>query len=399
MSNHNILHLVRVIGKESFGIGQVSVSLAQAQCALNHNATIWCTDNNENVSWASETHSFPVERITSFKLSGWRNFYFSYDMYKQAIEIDPDLFDVVHQHGIWTGTSCATHKFRQKDKIPTIISPHGALNHWALNLSPWKKKIALAFYERNNLTQASCLHATSETEIADFRNFGLKNPIAYIANGIHEKYLSVEGNAEGFRMQYSISSGRRILFYLSRITPKKGILMLIEAIDTIRNAFSDWQLIIAGIDEYNHKADVQSLINYLKLEDRIKIIGPLFDQAKADAFAAAELFILPSYSEGFPMVVLDSLAAGVPVITTKASTWSDLQTYNCGWWTDISVQSIAVALREAVSISTEDLYQIGKNGKSLILSKYSWTQLAQKTIRLYDWLLEQGDKPDFVILD
>jgi glycosyltransferase involved in cell wall biosynthesis len=314
---------------------------------------------------------------------------------KQAL----GMFDILHQHGIWTGISRASLIFSQKNKIPVIIAPHGSLNQWALNNSRWKKKIALAVYERDNLNFASCLHATSENEIADFRNFGLTNPIAYIENGIQEKYLSVEGDSERFRAQNAIASDMRILFFLSRISPKKGLLMLVEAINTIQNYFGAWQLIIAGIDEFNHKKDVESLINKLNLEDRIKIIGPLFDQAKADAFAAAELFILPSYSEGSPMVVLDSLAAGVPVITTKASTWSELTEYNCGWWTDISTPSIAIALRDAVTMSVEDLQQMGKQGKKLIAAKYTWTQLAQKSIRLYDWLLGRGNKPDFVVLD
>jgi glycosyltransferase involved in cell wall biosynthesis len=99
------------------------------------------------------------------------------------------------------------------------------------------------------------------------------------------------------------------------------------------------------------------------------------------------------------MVVLDSLAFGVPVITTKASTWSDLTAYNCGWWTDINTQAIAVALQEAVSMSAEELLQMGIQGKNLIASKYTWPQLAQKTIKLYDWLLGRDDKPDFVILN
>lgn len=399
MLNYNILNLSAIIGKTSFGLGQISVNLAQAQYALGHNVKIWCLDNDENIMWASETSCFPAERITGFKLVGPRNIWFSPTLNKYANRLPYNVFDVVHQHGIWTDISRATLKFRQKHKIPTIIAPHGSLNKWALNISRWKKKIALAVYEYDNLTQASCLHATSETEITDFRNFGLTNPIAYIENGIQEKYLHVKGNAERFREQNDITSDRRILLFLSRISPKKGLLMLVEAINTIQKDFRDWQLIIAGIDEFNHKKDVQSLIKQLRLDTRIKIMGPLFDQAKADAFAAAELFILPSYSEGSPMVVLDSLAAGVPVITTKASTWSDLNVYNCGWWTDINAQAIAVALREAVSMSGEGLQQMGIRGKNLIASKYTWSQLAQKTIRLYGWLLGQDDRPDFVILD
>src|SRR5665647_1974972 len=370
MQKLKILHNVNTIGKSSFGLGQISVSLARTQYQLGHDVAMWCLDSAENILWASETHVFSAERIRGFKLFGPQTFLFSSEMIKHARINTQSTFDIVHQHGIWTGVSISTLIFSRKKIIPTIIAPHGSLNQWALNRSRWRKKIAFTAYENENLRRASCLHATSEIEISDFRNFGLHNPIAYIENGIQEKYLTLQGNAKRFREQHNIATDKRILLFLSRISPKKGLKMLVEAIKSIQDDFTDWQLIIAGID-----------------------------QLKDDAFAAAELFILPSYSEGSPMVVLDSLAAGVPVITTKASTWSDLVEYDCGWWTDINTPAIAAALREAVNMSVDDLHHMGKQGKKLITSKYTWPQLANKTIRLYEWLLGYNDKPDFVVLD
>ncbi|MGN6602365.1 MAG: glycosyltransferase [Ginsengibacter sp.] len=395
----NILNIVTGIGKESFGLGQISVNLASAQLSQNNDVEIWCLDNNENINWASEAHNFPVERISTFKLIGPKKIWYSRQIEQEVEKVKNNNFEIVHQHGIWTGISRATLKFSKKKNIPTIIAPHGSLNNWVLNLSKWKKKIALAGYENENLKMAACLHATSENEIKDFRNFGLKNPIAYIQNGIQENNLHFEGDANAFRKKYMISEESRIILFLSRISPKKGLSMLVEAVHSIRDDFNGWRLIIAGVDEFEHKKEVESQVKQLNLQHLIEIIGPLFDQAKKNAFAAAELFILPSYSEGSPMVVLDSLAAGVPVITTKASSWSDLNDYNCGWWTEVSTLSIVNALREAVNMAPKDLHQMGENGRKLIASKYTWSQLAQKTTRLYNWLLGRDSKPDFVQMD
>jgi glycosyltransferase involved in cell wall biosynthesis len=392
-----ILHNVATIGTTSLGLGQISVSLAEAQNSLKYDVNIWCLDNDDNITWASATHDFPRNRITGFKLLGPSKFWYS-PAIKKAGSQAQESFDIVHQHGMWTGVSAATLKFSREKKVPAVVAPHGSLNEWALNLSRWKKKIALTMYERENLVSASCLHATSENEISDFRKFGLKNPIAYIENGIQEKYLTITGDPDRFRQQYAIQNNKRVLLFLSRISPKKGLEMLLEAISSIGGDFKNWQLIIAGIDEFDHKKDVELLIKKLDLEGSIKITGPLFGDIKHDAFAAAELFILPSHSEGFPMVVLDSLAAGVPVITTKASSWNDLNEFNCGWWTDINSEAIRTALKEAINKSAEELHQMGEQGKKLIASKYTWSQLAQKTIRLYDWLLGRSDKPDFVQL-
>lgn len=399
MDKLRILHNVPIIGKLSFGLGQIPISLAQAQYALNQHVNLWCLDNDENIKWASENYEFSSRFITGFKLTGPKIFLHSPAIKKKARESEKGAFDIIHQHGIWTGASSATLVFSKEKNIPTVVAPHGSLNAWALGLSGWKKKIALAAYEQSNLTLASCLHATSQNEISDFRDFGLKNPIAYVENGMQEKYLSAKGNPDRFRQEYEIPYDKRILLFLSRISPKKGLVMLVNAIDSIRKDFTGWQLIIAGVDEFNHKKEVESLIKLLNLEDRIKIIGPLFGDSKNDAFAASELFILPSYSEGSPMVVFESLAAGVPAITTKASSWNDLIEHNCGWWIDINTASISKSLKEAIVLTKENLQQMGQNGKKLISTKYTWEESAKKTIKLYNWLLKRDLKPDFVTLN
>ncbi|MEI7502652.1 MAG: glycosyltransferase [Paludibacter sp.] len=399
MSNLSILHNVCCVGKASYGLGQISVSLARDQYQLGHDTNIWCLENDEDILWASRIHDYPLERLTGFKLLGPVQLYFSPKIIKRANSCESQLFDIVHQHGLWTGSSSATRIFSKYNKAKTIIAPHGTLSEWSLNVSTWKKKIALKAFELENLKLASCLHATSENEISDFRNFGLTNPIAYIENGINEDKLKILGNANRFRENFQIDANKRILLYMSRITPKKGLLMLVEAIKTIEFDFDNWQLVIVGNDEFNHKVEVENLIKELKLENSVRFIHPLYGADKEDIFAATELFILPTYSEGFPMVVLDSLAAGIPVITTFASSWNDLILYNCGWWTDINTQAISAALRESVNMSSSDLKRMGGNGKKLISNKYIWPQLAQKTIHLYDWLLGKEDKPDFVYID
>jgi glycosyltransferase involved in cell wall biosynthesis len=377
----------------------VALYLAKGQRELGCNAKIWCLDNAEDIHWASETSGLPTNCIEGFALFGPRMLWFSPQMERVAASPKGRIFDIVHQHGLWTGVSRATNVLRKKQGIPSVVAPHGSLNQWALNLSRWKKRIALVAYEDWNLHNATCLHATAETEAADFRKFGLTNPIAVIPNGISEKWFHTKGNGDRFRNQYAIPAEFRILFFLSRITPKKGLLMLIEAIKAIKADFADWLLVIAGIDEFGHKAEVEARIEKLDLKNKIKIIGPLFDQIKSDAFAAADLFILPSYSEGAPIVILDCLAAGVPVITTKASPWEELNIYDCGWWVDINTDAICNALRHAVNLSQKQLVDMGQRGRKLVASKYTWAKLAQKTIELYCWLFGWRERPEFVLLD
>ena len=129
----------------------------------------------------------------------------------------------------------------------------------------------------------------------------------------------------------------------------------------------------------------------------MKFVGPQFDQEKREAFAAADLFVLPSYSEGAPMTVLEALGAGVPVLTTKASPCEYLVTQHCGWWPEISESSIAEALKSALKQPIGELREMGKRGRDLVSDKYTWDKIAEQTLMLYDWLLERGPQPDFIV--
>jgi glycosyltransferase involved in cell wall biosynthesis len=338
-------------------------------------------------------------KIIRFSTTGPKKLGCSLEMERTAAGIEGQRINIVHQHGIWMGVSRVTNIFRQKKRVPSVIAPHGSLERWALNRSRWKKKAALAYYERSNLFEASCLHATAPQEVEGFREFGLRNPVAIIRNGVAGSWLSSDGCAETFHTKFNVRPDKRIAFFMSRITPVKGLPLLLEAIHVTRRYFRDWVLVVAGPDEFNHLAQVRTIIHDLKLDDVVQYIGPLSNQDKRDAFAAADLFILPTRREAAPVVVLEALGAGVPVLTTIGAPWQDLVTHNCGWWVDVDSNAIAAAIRDAVNRSPEELRQMGRRGRDLVASMYTWNLLAQKTIRLYAWLLGREDKPEFVVLD
>lgn len=385
-------------GKASFGLGQVAANLVNAQGKLGLDATIWCQDKAEDIAWVCESFGISKKQIRSFPHVGFSRFAYSPAMLSAA-KVNRHGFRVVHQHGIWTVCSQVSNIFRSRHQTPVVIAPHGSLQKWALKRSVWKKKLAAFAYETDNLHQAACLHALADTEVIDFREFGLRNPIALIPNGISDRWLNSSGLSDRFIDQFNLPRDRCILLFLSRITPKKGLPMLLRAIYALRSALREWMLVIAGVDEFNHKKEIEDLVTQLQLQNMVRILGPLYDQVKSDAFAAADVFVLPSYSEGSPLVVLESLSAGVPVITTKGTPWKSLITYNCGWWVDASTEGIVEALQHMLELSNSQLKAMGQHGHELVKSQYRWEIQAQKTSELYAWLLGQQGKPEFVITD
>ena len=397
MDKLHILHLANFIGKRSFGIGPIVLGLASIQQKLGHNVSVCSVDTQKEASCLEKAYKLQTGTIRTFPFIGPSRLACSprleHHVLKHASE-----YDVVHLHGIWTYASHIVNRWRAKQGGPIIVTPHGSLDLWALRRSRWKKRLALLLYERENLYSASCLHALSPREAEGFRAYGLGNPIAIIPNGISEDWLASTGDADAFRRKFNLAADSRMMLFLGRITPIKNLPVLLQTMASLRQYLGNWKLVIAGVNEFGHKAEVESLVDKLDLRSYVQFIGPLYGKDKRDAFAAAEVFVLPSYSEGAPVVILEALGVGVPVLTTRASPWQELLTYQCGWWTDISVDGISKALKEVLIKSSEELRLMGINGKQLISEKYTWDKIAPQSIDLYKWLLGNLRKPDFVII-
>jgi glycosyltransferase involved in cell wall biosynthesis len=130
--------------------------------------------------------------------------------------------------------------------------------------------------------------------------------------------------------------------------------------------------------------------------DSVACVGEVQGDDKAAMFRSADLFVLPSFSENFGMVVAEALTYGVPVITTRSTPWADLEKFKCGWWIDTGAEPLIVALREAMSLSNEQRHAMGERGK-LYASRFQWSNSAMLTAEVYRWLLNQGTRPGCVI--
>lgn len=390
-----ILHTATAAGPSSFGLGPVILNLVREQSALQHDTVVWSLDSQEDRAVAAGSAQISADMINTFVRSWPFALGYSRAMERAALQTAGEPVSVVHQHGIWSGISRVSNILRDKRKVPIILTPHGSLQAWALKKSALKKKVALFAYEQANIDGASCFHAVSHGELGDIRTLGIKTPVAVIPNGISDSWLMSEGDAARFRQRYGVCD-KRILLFLSRVTPKKGLPMLLQAIKSIGPGFSEWVLVIAGTDEFGHLREVEEEVSRLGLNRSVIFTGGIFGSDKRDAFAAAECFVLPSYSEGAPIVILEALAAGVPVIATEASPWKELNSAGAGRITEISASSIAEALAELCSVNKDKLAAMGANGRRIVSENYNWRRSAGMTIQLYSWLVGRGSRPDFV---
>ena len=174
----------------------------------------------------------------------------------------------------------------------------------------------------------------------------------------------------------------RVLKYIGRISPYKGLSDLLQAFD-----IDGWKLRIVGPDQDGYVAELKQLAERLGISDKVEFVGPKFGEELTKEYASADLFVLPTYSENFGSVVIESLAQGVPVICTKGAPWKELEDYGCGWWPDIGIEPLQQALHAAVSLSDAERKEMGRKGKRLVEEKYTWKAACAKLMAGYEQVI------------
>lgn len=295
---------------------------------------------------------------------------------------------IMHDHGMWLPTNHLVARYATRHRIARVVSPRGMLSSWSLAFRKVKKRIAWALYQARDLRSANLLHVTSQQEADDVRALGFRQPLAIIGNGI---------DLPDRVLKSGTTSGERRALFLSRIHPKKGVLNLIAAWARVRP--EGWRLVIAGPNAEGHQDEAESMADSLGVSDVIEFPGPIADHDKWDLFTSSSLFVLPTFSENFGIVVAEALASGLPVITTKAAPWKSLESHQCGWWIDVGVEPLVVALQDATGRTTSALADMGARARALADRDFSWDQIAGQMLEVYLWLIHGSSPPKTVFRD
>jgi poly(glycerol-phosphate) alpha-glucosyltransferase len=319
--------------------------------------------------------------------------------FRYAPELSRNLstanLDLVHTHGLWTYLSIATLRWSQKRAKPYVITPHGMLDPWALRNSQWKKRIASFLFEWRHLTGAACLHAINRPEAAAMRDFGLKNPICVIPNGVEipdstSKLQPPEWGTE-------VVPGRKVLLYLGRLHPKKGLPTLLRSWREAISKNGDWILVIAGWDQSGHRSELEQLVAQLGISDSVKFVGPLFGGQRDAAYQSANAFVLPSLSEGQPLAVLEAWSHALPVIMTRECNLGEGFEIGAAIRMEPTVASGIDAMETLFSLGDAALREMGMCGKRLVATSFSWPQIAAQMFSVYQWVTGSGPAPSSLL--
>lgn len=302
--------------------------------------------------------------------------------------------DGVHIHGLWESSTNVAASTAQKLGRPYILSAHGMLEPWALESSRWKKKVYSTLRERANIEGADCLHALTHAEAQDYRRFGSRRPIAVIPNGVE---VPPAASAELFLRRYPAFREKRIVLYLGRIHPKKGLDLLVDAWKDVTLEFPDALLVIAGPDTAGTQAALEKQIGAHRFGSSVVFTGMLHAEMKWSALAAAHCFVLPSHSEGLSVAALEAMGLGVPVIVTSHCHMPEVATSEAGIIISADVRDLYLALETMLTNEPATHAKMGRRGKQLVRERFSWNVVARQMAELYAWV-QGGARPRTVEL-
>lgn len=368
-----VLHVVPTISNLSAGTTEAVISLCQNQYELGIEVELYTLGNiPENLNFSFPIRSFKRDTFPHEKLGA------SKDM-MIALDKTVPTFDIVHSHILWMAPCYYTGIVASKYNIPHVCSPHGALTKYSLSKSKFKKIFSLIIGQHKSLKSVTKFHLTAYSELEDLKKTIWYKPSFITPNGINGPSLLLEKKQS------------KTVLFLSRIHPKKGLDILINDFLTLRDTFPDWKLNIIGPIE--DKQYYKTFSDKINSENGIYYLGEISGPDKYTFMQNADIFVLPTHSENFGLVVGESLLCRTPVICTDGAPWEDLDKNNAGWSTNfINLQK---TLKHAMSLPHQNLVMMGDNGRRWILNEFGWKNVALQMKFEYEKLVGIEDNYDY----
>ena len=181
----------------------------------------------------------------------------------------------------------------------------------------------------------------------------------------------------------SVPTGGPTVLFVGRIHPKKNVIPLVKAWASVVPRYPDARLVLAGPDDHGHRAEVERTIAALAVARSVRLAGFVGGEDLSRLLATSVCLVLPSRTENFGNVVAEALAHRVPVIASTGTPWGGLREHDCGWWVEPSVDGMARAIAEALSIEPTTRVAMGERGRRWMTEAFSWTAFARRMADFY----------------
>lgn len=396
MTNMRILQIVPSISLVYGGPSQMVLGLSAALAREGVEVTILTTDSNGDVGQPplDVPLNVPIEqdgyRIIYFRCSPFRRYKFSLDLLCWLFEHAGE-FDLAHIHALFSPVSSLAATVARYRCLPYLLRPLGTLDPADLRKKKYLKQIYTTLLEGPNIAGAVAIHFTSVLEAKISERFGALTPDVVIPLGVQPpasqgEMMPTEGKA---RTQLGISSKCPLILFMSRIDPKKGLDLLIPALEKLLAEGLDFHFVLAGGNpqDANYEQEIRDRVLSSPLSSRTTMTGFVRGDFKVSLLQDADLFVLPSYYENFGIAVAEAMYYGTPVvISEQVYIWEEVQGAAAGWVCACEVNSLTQALHSALADASQR-QQRGLNAREYALKNYSWDAIARQTIKAYQQIL------------
>ena len=359
-----LVHVVDTSSRLAGGMFECVMGLARAARALGDNVSVIAGRDR----WTdADLPSWEPLVVNTVPSTGLANGIMGRAM---RVALDASAPDLVHLHGIWGVGARATAAWARRTGGPFVIAPRGMLDRWARDRSWIKKRVSQFVWQGWLLDNARFLHALNREEADSIAEAGWRRPVVVIPIGVAMPDVAMKAPERK-------KQGRRTLLFVGRLHPKKGLEELLHGWAALPADIREtWQLKIGGWDEIGLLAKLVSQADALGLEDSVEFVGPVFGEEKDRMFRSAAAFILPSYSEGLPMAVLEAWAYRLPVFMTRACNLP--KGFDVGAAFEIGTQPDEIASVLAATLDNDAaLHDAGEKGRALVERDHSWDAIAR----------------------
>jgi glycosyltransferase involved in cell wall biosynthesis len=351
-------------------------------------ATIYTTNHGQEI--INNKNDNIVNRdgvnIYYFNLNHPKNYFFSFSLTKALYE-NIQNFDIVHIHSIWLYPTLITSLFCRKFGVPYLIKCAGALSSNTYKKRSLKKQIYLSILEKKSLKNAAAIHYVSSDEKTDSAISSINNNSLVIPNGIHFDDLLPTSNEDSFFKEYPATKNKKIILFLARIHPIKGLDRLIRAFSTVVRQYSNAHLLVVGPDD-GYQKSIESNLDTLGIRNNVTFTGLITGRDKIKILYKSDIFCLPSYHEAQSISILEAMGCGLPVIISPECKFNEIQEAGAGIVFDNSDENLSKSL--LLLLNDYDLRKkMGRNAKKLVEKKYTWDKVAEQMINEYQKIINK----------
>lgn len=387
----NILLVSGSMSIYSGGPPRVVAGTAEALAKRGHTVTIaTLTENNESVETIiNEYPRLTHQNITlmPFKTS-FPGFLRRSNSLIREMRSLINNYDVVHVHGVWEGCMGEVFSLSQSHKIPFFISSHGVFDPWSLKKSKWKKSLSIHLLPTGRMiNEANAIVYATQDEMDEGHKF-LKTNSRVVPNGIDVSLLNRQSLPDdaGLRQIYpQLNEWDRTLLFYSRIHPKKGLHLLIEAFLSLDHADHKAGLLVVGIpQDKDYELELRSLISNSAHGEKIVFTTSFVGKDARAALRCGDIFVLPSFQEGFSMAILEAMACEIPVLISDKCHFPEVESdWSAGLVVPLNLESLKKALVAMISLPKEELRAMGARGRDVITRYFDWSTVAERLEKIY----------------